>query len=195
MTANDSYDRHFHRTDWQALYERQKQRAQDSLIWLDRLNLTPGDTLIDVGTGPGFVAIQAVPYVTRSGKIYAVDQAQGAIDQLKKQNPFPYIIEPILAPGDAIPLKDGLAQAVLMANVLHHLENPKHLIVEAKRLLAPTGRLLLVEFDPEGPTDFGPPQKERMSLDTATELLTSSGFTHTQTFLQKPIWYTLLATR
>jgi ArsR family transcriptional regulator len=48
----------------------------------------------------------------------------------------------------ALALPDGVADAVVMHQVLHFLSEPALAIREAARVLAPGGRLLLVDFAP-----------------------------------------------
>lgn len=45
-------------------------------------------------------------------------------------------------------LDDGIADAVVMHQVLHYLAEPRRAIVEAARVLMPGGRLLVVDFAP-----------------------------------------------
>lgn len=47
-------------------------------------------------------------------------------------------------------LSDGVADAVVMHQVLHYLAEPGAAIAEAGRVLAPGGRLLIVDFAPHG---------------------------------------------
>ncbi len=47
-----------------------------------------------------------------------------------------------------LPLADGVAGAVILHQVLHFLADPPRAIQEAARLLAPGGRLLIVDFAP-----------------------------------------------
>jgi ArsR family transcriptional regulator len=47
-----------------------------------------------------------------------------------------------------LPLADGAADAVVMHQVLHFLSDPQRAVREAARVLAPGGRLLIVDFAP-----------------------------------------------
>ena len=47
-----------------------------------------------------------------------------------------------------VPLQDGAADAVVLHQVLHFLDDPAAAVAEAARLLAPGGKLLLVDFAP-----------------------------------------------
>jgi ArsR family transcriptional regulator len=47
-----------------------------------------------------------------------------------------------------LPLADGVADAVVMHQILHYLSDPARAVQEAARILAPGGRLLIVDFAP-----------------------------------------------
>jgi ArsR family transcriptional regulator len=47
-----------------------------------------------------------------------------------------------------VPLPDGSADAVVLHQVLHFLDDPAAALAEAARLLAPGGKLLVVDFAP-----------------------------------------------
>ena len=47
-----------------------------------------------------------------------------------------------------LPLADQAADAVVMHQVLHFLSDPQRAVREAARVLAPGGRLLIVDFAP-----------------------------------------------
>ncbi len=47
-----------------------------------------------------------------------------------------------------MPLPDGAADAVVLHQVLHFLDDPAAAVTEAARLLAPGGKLLVVDFAP-----------------------------------------------
>jgi ubiquinone/menaquinone biosynthesis C-methylase UbiE len=66
-------------------------------------------------------------------------------------------------------LSDGSADAVIIHQVLHYAQQPGAAIAEAARLLAPRGRLLIV--------DFGPHEKEELRSQHAHVRL---GFTDEQ---------------
>ncbi|MEM7120308.1 MAG: class I SAM-dependent methyltransferase [Pseudomonadota bacterium] len=58
----------------------------------------------------------------------------------------------VVADGSALPLADGAMDAALIAFVLHHLVPADQLAVlrEARRVLRPGGRLILLEDTPDG---------------------------------------------
>jgi ubiquinone/menaquinone biosynthesis C-methylase UbiE/predicted DNA-binding transcriptional regulator len=53
-----------------------------------------------------------------------------------------------------LPLEDGQADLITLAQVLHYLEDPKASLVECARVLAPGGTLLIVDFAEHGREDL-----------------------------------------
>jgi SAM-dependent methyltransferase len=45
----------------------------------------------------------------------------------------------------ALPFRDGSVRAILMINVLHHVQDPERFFAEATRCLAPGGKIVMVE--------------------------------------------------
>jgi ArsR family transcriptional regulator len=54
----------------------------------------------------------------------------------------------------ALPLADASADVVILHQVLHYAHAPAHAIAEAARVLAPGGRLLIVDFAPHEREEF-----------------------------------------
>jgi ubiquinone/menaquinone biosynthesis C-methylase UbiE len=48
----------------------------------------------------------------------------------------------------ALPFADGYADFITIHQVLHYLDDPGRALMEAARILAPAGRLLIVDFAP-----------------------------------------------
>ena len=55
-------------------------------------------------------------------------------------------VEPRQGDMYALPLADGSADTVIIHQVLHYAHSPAAAIAEAARVLAPGGRLLIVDF-------------------------------------------------
>jgi ubiquinone/menaquinone biosynthesis C-methylase UbiE len=76
-----------------------------------------------------------------------------------------------------LPLRTGSFDFCLLCTVLHSLGHEKRgrVLREAHRLLAPAGRLAVVEIKKE-PMDFGPPLEQRLSEDELERLAADTGF-------------------
>jgi ubiquinone/menaquinone biosynthesis C-methylase UbiE len=62
-----------------------------------------------------------------------------------------------------------------VAHMLHHNDDPDGVLREVGRVLAPNGRALIIEYDPAGPDDVGPPRSARLSADTVRGWLPAAG--------------------
>jgi ubiquinone/menaquinone biosynthesis C-methylase UbiE/DNA-binding transcriptional ArsR family regulator len=107
----------------------------------------PIGRLVDIGTGTGrmleLFAPQALSTtgIDRSPEMLRLARAKLAAKGLEHVE---------LRQGDmyALTLPDGAADTVLLHQVLHYAQLPEAALAEAARLLAPGGRLLVVDFAP-----------------------------------------------
>lgn len=103
--------------------------------------------LVDIGTGTGRMielfgaAAERATGVDRSPEMLRLARAKLAAAGLRQVD---------LRQGDfyALPLAGGSADVVILHQVLHYAQQPASVIAEAARLLAPGGRLLVVDFGP-----------------------------------------------
>jgi ubiquinone/menaquinone biosynthesis C-methylase UbiE len=138
-----------------------------------RVGLRPGMTVVDVGAGTGYYAFPAAERVGRSGRVFAVDRSPELVRLLRRRARElhrPNVVA-VRSRIDRIPLRGGIADRVILANVLHGL--PPSTIAEAVRVLRPGGRLVDVDAKRShrvvGPV--GPPFEHRLSVRTAQEVL------------------------
>ena len=59
---------------WVDVYARQEKRAHLVDASMDALCLKPGDRVLEVGAGPGYVSMALAARVGREGMVYAVDK-------------------------------------------------------------------------------------------------------------------------
>jgi SAM-dependent methyltransferase len=94
--------------------------------------LTPGEHILDIGTGNGGVA-----YLLSAGYRFPVD-AVDIVDKSKFRSIAPRIFD-----GNSLPFGDNSYPAVLLLTVLHHAADPEQLIREASRVCS--DRLIVME--------------------------------------------------
>lgn len=169
---------------------------QDPVKVLNSLGLQAGETLIDVGCGPGFFTIPASRIAGADGKVFAVDISLDMLMRLGQRIYSEGIINvtPILSRETNIPLADGVADAALLADVLHEAEDPVALLVEVRRLLREGGRLLIVDWIKEE-APVGPPEGERIAVHDAAGFAEKAGLKVVNEFNVGPYhWALLLST-
>ena len=107
------------------------------------------DRFLDLGTGTGRLLELLAPHMReavgldRSREMLAV-----AEQNLRDRDDFSSVIQ--LRHGDIhdLPFAAGRFDLATLYMVLHYLHNPKACLIEAGRVLAPGGRLALVDFAP-----------------------------------------------
>jgi len=150
---------------------------------LARAGVREGVAVADVGCGPGFFTLPAAQMVGPAGRVYAIDISRAMLEavQAKARDAGLRNIDAVLAEESAIPLPAGAAQVVLLAFVLHEAVHPRDFAREAARLLAPGGRLLLLEWKKEE-MPVGPPVGDRLTPSDAERWLAGAGLRITDRF-------------
>jgi ubiquinone/menaquinone biosynthesis C-methylase UbiE len=161
----DAYRKDMSHRTWDQVYERQKQRAYLAGDWIDALRLKAGDSVLDVGAGPGFMSVLLAERVGRGGLVYAVDPSAEALAFLERQHEERGLpkVKTIIADAAKVDLGAERVDGALVSMVLHHADDPAAILRNVQRLLRPGGRAVIAEFDPDGPGDHGPPPTERLA--------------------------------
>ena len=70
---------------WDEVYARQANRAALIPDWLNALRLKPGDRVLEIGAGPGFVSFALADRVGPTGVVYALDRSAEALAHLERR--------------------------------------------------------------------------------------------------------------
>jgi len=144
-------------------------------IW-DVLQPTPDCTLIDIGTGVGFVAL---PFAERypGATVYCADILDGMIELLRKDATAKGHdnVHGIVMGPNTINLPDGIADIIVMAQLHHELNEPEPLLVECRRLLSKGGIVAIVDWKDED-NGKSPPAGRRVPEADLRAQLTAAGF-------------------
>ncbi len=115
---------------------------------LDHTAPAPGETVLDLGAGPGGAGLRAARLVTPGGAVLLSDVSPAMIDaartraeRLGLQN-----VSAEVADATALPQPDGHADVVLCRFALQAMPDPAAVLAQALRVLAPGGRLALAVF-------------------------------------------------
>jgi SAM-dependent methyltransferase len=138
-TTNDQAFHDFEQSGWQrasAYYSRTfgTLTCQTAEPLLDAAGVTRGLRVLDVATGPGYVAGAAA---ARGAEVVAIDFSPAMVAEARERLPTVTVLE-----GDAesLPFDDGAFDAVVMNFCLLHLARPDEAIKEARRVLVSGGR-------------------------------------------------------
>lgn len=108
---------------------------------LDLARVGPGTRVLDVATGPGYVAAEAA---RRGASAWGVDVAEAMVARAATEHPG---IEFTRADAQSLPFENGAFDAVVGNFGLPHFGRPELAVAEGVRVLAPDGRLALTTWD------------------------------------------------
>jgi ubiquinone/menaquinone biosynthesis C-methylase UbiE len=113
---------------------------------LARLAIQPGEAVLDIGSGPGFLCQSMADAVGADGKIRGIDVSPQMVARSIARNTLPHLT---YAEGDAMALAepDASYDAVVSTQVAEYLSDVDAFCSEALRVLRPGGRLLVIATD------------------------------------------------
>jgi ubiquinone/menaquinone biosynthesis C-methylase UbiE len=151
--------------DQAEVFARQEQRAHLLTGWLTALQLQPGDHVLDLGSGPGFMSLQLATQVGPNGLIYAIDNGAAAISYIQHLTRERQItnIQTIQADIATFQVNDPQIRAALLTMVLHHTDDAAAILQHLRATLPPQTTIVIAEFHPDGPAESGPPREHRIS--------------------------------
>ncbi len=121
------------------------------------LKLGPGETLCDVGSGPGYFALRAARLLEATGWVYAEDVEASMIDALRDRVSQARLsnVTPILGLPDDPLLPRASCDVILVVNTYHLFPNGPAFLRRLGKSLKPGGRLANIDFHkretPQGP--------------------------------------------
>lgn len=148
------------------------QEAPDRAAWqkpdqvLDALGLAAGQTVCDIGAGPGYFALRAARRVGANGRVFAVDVEPRILDVLRARIEKAGLrnVTPVLALAADPLLPPRSCDLVLVVDTYHHFpERPKYL-ARLTALLRPGGRLANIDWH-KRETAIGPPLDHRVARE------------------------------
>jgi ubiquinone/menaquinone biosynthesis C-methylase UbiE len=157
--------------------EKQRRGWQNPEKILTEIGLKNGSTFIDIGCGEGFFAIPACRIVGKTGKVFALDVNDEAIELLMRKARKSGLTNLVARIGQAeeIVFCEECADVVFFGIVLHDFQTLPKVLENAKKMLKPEGLLVDLDWKKE-PMPFGPPLSIRFSEAQAAGLLEKSGF-------------------
>lgn len=135
-------------SEYEAAFARITSQAIGPL--LDAVDLRHGARMLDVATGPGYVAAAAAE---RGAKVVGVDFSAPMVARARTIYPTVEFQE---GDAEAIPFPDGSFDAVVMNFGMLHLARPERAMSQAARVLKPGGRFAFTVWaKPEEAVGFG----------------------------------------
>lgn len=136
-----------HAADWDRIRSLHVAESDVEEVMSAALGPGPFKFLVDLGTGTGRILEL---FADRYDRGLGFDLNQAMLTYARSKLSKTQLARAQVRHGDiyALALPDSVADAVVMHQVLHFLSQPAHAIREAARVLAPGGRLLIVDFAP-----------------------------------------------
>lgn len=145
-------------------------------IW-NVLNPAPDGTILDIGTGVGYIAL---PLAKRypEATVYGCDIQEGMIVLLREDAAAQGIgnLTGIVMAPSSVGLPDDVADIIVMAQLHHELDAPEPLLAECRRLLRPGGTVAIVDWKDED-NGRSPAAGRRVPVATMRAQLSDAGFT------------------
>ncbi|OBA61162.1 SAM-dependent methyltransferase [Mycobacterium sp. 1100029.7] len=124
----------------QALSRRLIAALQHPAEWLD---IPPGGTALDVGSGPGTVTSSLARAAGKDGLALGVDISEAMLARAVRNEAGPHVGF-LRADAQRLPLRDNTVDAVVSLAVLQLVPNPAAALAEMARVLRPGGRLAIM---------------------------------------------------
>jgi ubiquinone/menaquinone biosynthesis C-methylase UbiE/DNA-binding transcriptional ArsR family regulator len=136
-----------HASEWDSIRALHVAEGEVEAAIADVLGKGPFDLFVDLGTGTGRMLEL---FGARYRRGIGLDQSSAMLAYARAKLERAGLTHAHVRLGDIydLPLADHAAEAVVMHQVMHFLNDPQRAIREAARVLAPGGRLLIVDFAP-----------------------------------------------
>ncbi|MFA6254075.1 MAG: class I SAM-dependent methyltransferase [Candidatus Paceibacterota bacterium] len=159
----------------------------DPLTNLQQINLTLGMTVVDFGAGSGAYTLPAARLVAPAGKVYAVEIQKDLLETIKKAAEAEHLGGNVnLIWGDVeqpggVGLGDNLADVIIISNLLFQAKSMYTLVLEAKRILKPNGKIMVIDWTGSF-GGLGPQPKDIVSAEEVKKTFGSAGLVFTSEF-------------
>ena len=136
-----------HAADWDKIRALHVAETEVEAAVSSALGPGPFDLLVDMGTGTGRMLELFAPRFRRG---IGLDLSPAMLAYARAKLERAGLTHAQVRQGDIndLPLGDQTADAVVMHQILHFLSDPQRAVREAARVLAPGGKLLIVDFAP-----------------------------------------------
>jgi ArsR family transcriptional regulator len=158
--------------------ERQLVPGRSWAAWARALgHLLPPLRVADLGCGDGYLAIEASRWASR---VIAIDRSRPVLERARALAKRRGVRNVTWRQGEIerLPLRDGAVDLAILSQALHHARKPADAIAEAARIVAPGGRVLVLdlrEHDQEWVTERLGDRWRGFSEDALEKLLAAAG--------------------
>lgn len=146
---------------------------------VDALDVAPDHVVVDLGAGTGYFAVPLAKRLGR-GKVLALDVEPRMLARLALAAADAGVaerIERLVVDGSpSLPLEGQSVDRALVSSLYHELPDRCGTLAALHRALRIGGRILILDWAPEGTALAGPPPSHRISASRAEQELRGEGF-------------------
>jgi SAM-dependent methyltransferase len=115
----------------------------------ERLALRPGEDVLDIGSGPGFLVGEMAAAVGREGSVHGIDPSENMRQLAAARDRQAEAGSVTFGPGEAnaLPFPDASFDVVTSTQVYEYVTDLAGALAEVHRVLRPGGRLLVLDTD------------------------------------------------
>ena len=144
------------------------------------LGVYDGMTVADLGAGTGAYTIPLAEKVGETGRVYAVEVQKDFLTNIKTEATNRGLKNIELLWGNienvgGTKIKDSAVDVVVISNVLFLAEDKQGLLREARRILKPQGKLLLIDWS-DSFNSLGPSPAMIIPKEAAKSMCEAEGF-------------------
>jgi arsenite methyltransferase len=114
---------------------------------IELLHLKPGEKVLDIGSGPGFLASAMADIVGCNGEVCGIDISPELLALAKERYRHQTQLKFLHAEASTIPFPDAYFDVVTVTQVLEYLPDVGPAMLEVHRVLRPGGRVLILDTD------------------------------------------------
>ena len=178
---------------WAGVFDDPERDAwQQPILVVETLGIVPGDVVVDLGAGTGYMTKPLSIRVGSEGKVYAVDIEPAMLDHLMaRKDVLTERVVPVVASASDPKLPDGAVDVVLVVDTWHHIAKRGKYLRRLQKCLAREGRVAIVDFR-EGELPVGPPPEEKLSRAQVVQEFTDAGWRLVAESVALPYQYMLV---
>jgi ubiquinone/menaquinone biosynthesis C-methylase UbiE len=187
-------DRRFDHHKMDMLMSADRHQRWDPSNFINRFDIHPGASVLDLGSGPGFWTFPLVDRVGATGTVWALDVSQEMLDELAKRNP-PEQVHLLHSELPKINLPDSILDWIWTAFVFHEVTPPQKLAEEMFRVAKAEGVVAVLDWRHDAAGESGPPPHHRLSAAQVAKFLREAGFRSVENTWQDDDAYLIEARR